>query len=130
MPNFLERWFDGQLELPEGFNLTDFEQSQIERLQKQDVMALAAKAVPRGLGGDASPEELARDKEICKKLYTRTASAARNWNASVTDRLSEGVEEGEIRRQGVQVVWKDWLAEYAAHMQRLLSCVATYAVKE
>lgn len=138
MPNFLERWFDAQLELPEGFNFADFEQEQIERLQKQSLMALAAKAVPRRLGGDASPAELAQDKEICKKLYTRTASAARNWKASVpTDATlldaqgDEGSgEEMEVVRQGVQVVWKDWLAEYVAHMQRFLSCVATHAVKE
>lgn len=77
-------------------------EEQLLRLTKAVVMCDEAKAVPRRLGGNATDQELADDKRICRRVRHRLLTCAEDWNEGQTPDLPKG--DGS----GARVQWATW----------------------
>lgn len=128
MPRFLEQWFDPSVEPPETFQPEEFESQQANRITHMMALAYFAGAVPRRLGGSATPEELKQDKQFCKKMRNRIRLFHEQWGAQPAD-FEEYLLENttELQQEGAQIDWHTYLPTYFESMRNTLRMLASLA---
>jgi hypothetical protein len=126
MGKFLNQWNDSGYQPAEDWDPTVYENEQQARLIAIYNMASHAADIPRRLS-DADPDELAADKQLSRKIRTRTATLAVIWGATIN--AEDYTSDTEAHTKGAQVIWPNWWADHKARMQNELRIVATTALK-
>lgn len=123
MPKFLEQWCDPHYKVPAPDDWGQWEAQQLERLRDTIIMARHAHSIPRRIGGDATPRQLATDKRFSKRLTTRCLRIAQTYGATL-DELDDYMLNGPpnelelLRAKGAQVDWETWFTEEYAPARR------------
>jgi hypothetical protein len=126
MGKFLNQWNDPGFEPSPNWDPTEYAKQQMERLINLHRMAAHAAEIPRRLS-DAEPFELAQDKQLSRKIRTRSASLATIWGATINKEDYKSDEQAHIL--GAQVIWPDWWSTHKAHMQNELRETATTCIR-
>lgn len=123
---------DAGFEPPPDWSPDSIEAQELPRLMADAMMALAAVGHPRRLGGDASREELARDKRISRKIANAYLVVLRFYGAGRGDwreLIKRAAQDDEARVAGAQVRWVDWVPERLRWLEQRIGRVAAYALK-
>lgn len=121
--NFLSRYFDPALTPPKVSSREELEQREVDRLTRALAVVIMAGSIPRRLGGDASDDELAKDKKRARRAGHALSQALKGWSKKYDLPLDD-----KIRMEGAQIKWDDWLTVHVTKIQDELRCLATWAV--
>lgn len=108
-------------------------ESQVNRLVAEARVCIAMQAIPRRLGAEATPKELARDKQLARRIcHVMMRNAALWYNAELrlAARLVKRAHElGPVdKRMGAQRVWTAWDSTHHTQVEFERSRVATFAL--
>lgn len=96
---------------------------EVARLIRGGTVAALAAAIPRRLGQDASPAELARDKKLARRMASVCSRVGREW---IDGRFPTYKQpDAEMRAAAAQVDWGEWAEETSEHLERRRTYVAT-----
>lgn len=114
-----------EVERDPEWTLEGFREERRQRVSEVRAMALAAERIPRRLGGDATPAELALDKRRARRVAWAMTTAYRAW----------GGDPGELpapdpaaRSAGATVDWERFGEEWSRETDRARAVVAVQAV--
>jgi hypothetical protein len=83
--------------------------------------------MPRRLGGDATSEDLALDKKRVKRVLHVLSQSLKAWDAA--DRIAQIDLTDELRREGAQLNWAQFAADYRAYLEGRIKYVATWSTQ-
>jgi hypothetical protein len=135
MGKFLDQWYSASTSTEETFDADAFAQERMKQLTHALLMGHFAMSIPRRLGGDATPDELADDKRFSKTLRNRLLSSLRQWDSEAEltlDDVLEDTPDGLLeaaRVAGAQVDWHAWFKSFAKDGRKQLSILAAYATE-
>lgn len=121
--NYLGEHFDGSLDIRGIPNREELERRQRDRLNRALATVLITSQIPRRLGSDASPEELAMDKKRSRRVAHALRQSLLSWQKKIELQVDD-----EIRRDGAQLNWDKWSTKFLTDLRLQMSCVATWAV--
>lgn len=124
MSSYLARHFDPALDVGGVGSREILEGEQVERIKRALSVILVCGSIPRRLGGDATPEELALDK----KRARRTAHALKQSLHSWRKRPGELPIDDQVRTEGAQMKWEPWGEAHTMTLNNQLRVVSTYAI--
>lgn len=112
-----ERWIDANQTTDDSFDLEAWTAYQCERLMDIAVMAQMVVDIPRRLGADATPQDLARDKRFAKKLRNQIIGVAEGqWREEHARKEYKGLIDNPVgprfdrlRQEAAQVDWSEWV---------------------
>ena len=122
---YLERFHDAELKLPEIPNHEALETAEIDRISRTLAVIIYTSTIPRRFGGDATDEDLALDKRRARRVSHALRQSLQGWTKKVV--LPDPDEE--IRREGAQLLWDQFLEAHDAEINTRLRVVATWAVR-
>jgi len=122
---YLGRYYDPALDISEIVNREELERRQIERLVYALAVAGIAGAIPRRLGGDATPEELAIDKKRARRVCHVLSQSLKQW----TKKIPKLPIDNSIRNEGATIIWPEWRDAHLATVAGERRIVATFAVQ-
>lgn len=125
MPSFLARYFDGSLDVTGVGSREELERRQVERISRALAVTIIAGTIPRRLGGDATDEELARDRKRARRASHALTQAYKGWSRK---KVSPEVNDA-IRTEGATIVWETWLESHMTALQAELRYLSTWAIK-
>lgn len=127
---FLHEHIDTGLELSDK-ELAQFDPSAWQEIEsvravtEAQKLAIAA-SIPRRLGGEASREELAKDKKMARRLEWTMRNAVVDWKGD-PDLILAAMPD-EIRREGTVLLLDEWVADRVAYVAiRKSKCAALCA---
>lgn len=131
---FVEQWLDSAYPLDNEWDPEQFAVKQRERIILNIIIAEAAHAIPRRLGADATPPELAKDKKLNKRLRARWISILHLWEGQPAD-VEEYKQHHQDSLQSLNTVamqrnWHEFMAGYVVEMRDLLANAANNAVNK
>lgn len=124
MPSYLGQHFDASLDVDGIGSREDLNRRQVERLKRSLAVVLITGSIPRRLGGDAMPEELALDKKRARRVAHALKQALSGWAKRYDLPLDDS-----IRQEGAQMNWESWQPAFLADLSTQVRCVATWAMK-
>lgn len=124
--SFLGGYTDPAMRVDEALPLEQLASDESERLANSLAIVLAAYAVPRRLGGEASNQELARDKRTGRRVLHALQQAHAQW-ADQNGRQLEVTEEH--RQKGAKLSWTEFGRNHRIDLDTRLRYVATWAAK-
>lgn len=124
MASYLARHFDPALEVPPAGSRAELEAAQIDRLRRSLSVIIICGSIPRRLGGDATPEELALDKKRARRVAHALNQSLKGW----TKKKTELPADDQIRQEGAQIIWETWGEAHLADLGTHLRILATWAV--
>lgn len=118
-----ERWLDDAAEPDANFNLEVWQETHIESLLNIARMAYYASLIPRRLGENATPPELAFDKKFSRKLKSiilglisgqwQLAEVREEFQDTLANPLDPDDEQDlELRASAATVDWQEWLTGF------------------
>ena len=122
--NFLERWYDGSMELPPDIDDRRITHDEIERLSILLATTIYATSLPRRLGGDAGKTELALDKKRGRRCSFALNQSLKGWGGRNLVNIPE-----PVRRAGAQLDWEQFKVDHSTAVTRRAVLVATWAVR-
>ena len=128
MSSYLAQWADPGLKLDTEETQEHIESQELERLAKLRVVATAAAAIPRRLGGDATVDELTRDKRRCRRISHVAIQSTVAWGGkAVLYNNNEGEVSRSTNKEAAQVDWKKWWAEHQVWLLNRVRYIASLA---
>lgn len=118
----VEDYVDHALELPDTADEDHFNTLHARRLDRLQQQAVALAAMPRRLGRDATPAELAADKRASRSVRHWAGVLADGWRSV---RGAGGLFNYEIRN----ALWQTEAGEALAGMPKWRTEIATYATR-
>lgn len=117
---------DPALEVPEGLTPEKIGEEEVERLARMTAIATIAVGIPRRLGEDASPEEMAIDKKRGRRVSHALGQCLSDWNGKKPHELPSS---DELRTDAATVLWLPWWDEHQVFLQSRLHFIATWQIK-
>jgi hypothetical protein len=124
MSSYLAHWYDPELKVADTETVDDITKAEIERLVKLLAVAQAAGSIPRRLGGDASPTDLALDKRRAKRIGHVAAQLLGSWSGK-----TKLPPAPAVTREAATVDWKQWWAEHRIWLMNRQRYIATWCLK-
>lgn len=124
--NFLLQWYDPDLAIKDGETKDAINKEEVERLATLYWIAITAHAIPRRVGSEANQDELAADKQRCRRVAHAAEQLVLMWSG----RKTVPTISADITRQAAQVNWEAWWAEHSVWLANRLRYIATWAQKE
>lgn len=122
---FIERYFDSGLTLPSHLDRGIISKQEVERILRRLSIVTLAEAIPRRLGADAGPRELADDKQRARRVRYALEKSLGSWDR----RHSRLPLDDEIRLNAVHLIWEAWGPSHLTEILGSMRFVATYAVR-
>lgn len=117
---------DPALEIPADTTTESIAKEEVERLARLTAVAATSVSIPRRLGADASPEELAIDKRRGRRVTHALAQCLGAWNGGPFGDLPE---TEAIRQDAAIMLWDRWWEEHQVWLGNRLCFIATWAKK-
>jgi hypothetical protein len=92
-----------------------------QRLLHMYSVALAARAIPRRVGADATPAETSEDKRICRRIMWVASQSTAAWGGKLT-----GMKD--VSREAAQVNWARWWSDHQTWLSARMRYIATWAI--
>lgn len=112
---------DEKLKLPKDLTYEDVRADEVARLQELFSLGTLAAAHPRRLGGDASREELARDKRVSRRMAHVAVLCLRNWGEA------PGEPDPSLTPRAAQMDWDKWTEQRIAWLNTRVVYLVTWA---
>ena len=134
MPNFLEQWFDPTVDAS-SFDPETYAQEKRDMLITHAAVGTHAYAIPRRLGGEATPVDLSQDKRFAKKFTNRYVMILQLWDghpADVTEAVDSDAQGGDSDYSSIAatVDWHEYAKQIVRQVRDDLKLVAAYGLKE
>lgn len=113
-----------------GWTATGQAEEEMDRLAYGINVAASAVAVPRRLGPDATPEELAADKKLAKGILHRLRELLRLWQDLATVDAAEAEPDEDAAAEGARVDWEEWSEDWTADLIQRRGEVAASTVED
>ena len=120
--NGLEAWQDATLQ-PDSITPEEVAREEAERLYSLREMAIKASVIPRRLGGEATGQDLSKDKRISRKV-AHTAEVLQGWWGT-----SDPVDWEDPAKDSAQLVWSEWWEDHSTYLTRRMTWIATWGIK-
>lgn len=120
--SFLMQWHDPGLTVNEEDTADSLVQEERQRLAKMLAVAEAAQTVPRRLGADATPDELAADKRRSRRIAHVARQCATAWGKIVSI-------TGDVSREAAQVNWSQWWETHKTWLINRIKYIVAWAQK-
>lgn len=117
---------DPALEIPADTTTESIVKEEVERLARLTAIMGTTVTIPRRLGADASPEELAVDKKRGRRVTHALAQCLGAWNGGPFGYLPE---TEAIRQESAVLLWGHWWEEHQVWLGGRLCFIATWARK-
>lgn len=123
MGSFLTAFLDLSLPVSEGESQTSLARAEQERLAHLLAIATHAQTIPRRLGGEASPDELADDKRRGKRVEHVAGQLLTAWGGRPSNYAHD------VNREAAQVNWQRWWQEHETWLLNRQRYLATWCHK-
>jgi hypothetical protein len=120
---YLQQFLDPDLKVKDE-TAEQLTAQEIERLSKLHAIALAAMAIPRRIGGEASNDELSADKRRAKRVAHVAGQCVSAWGIKKPQ-----APVADITRQAAQVVWQRWWEDHRVWLLNRMRYIATWQYK-
>lgn len=121
MSQFLTPLFEPGLVLDENLTKEIICKQETERLSRLYTIALTAIEIPRRVGGEATREELAADKRVCRRIAHVAMQLAKDWSNRKTV-----TPASDVTIEAAQVIWPVWWEEHQVFLQHRIGYVVTW----
>lgn len=121
--SFMMTYIDLDLKIPEGDTREKINTAEAARVGKMLAVAITAQEMPRRLGGEASPEELANDKSMNRRIAHVASQLMVGWGTN-----GNGAS-ADVKREAASVDWKKWIAAHETFIVNRCRYIATWQHK-
>lgn len=125
MTKYLMRYYDHALKINESDTEASISKAEQERVGKMLSVAVTAQTIPRRLGADATPDELAADKLRARRVAHVAGQLVKAWGGA---ELNGG--GADSKREAATVDWSRWMDEHRAWALARQTYIATWCVKQ
>jgi hypothetical protein len=119
---YLASYIDPGLAIDTTLTKEDIVKEEVDRLSRLYTIANVAADIPRRIGGEATREELAKDKSRCRRVAHVAFQCARSWSNRKTVTLAD-----DVGQEAAQVVWARWYEEHRVFLHTRLNYIASWA---
>lgn len=123
--SFLLAYIDPAMEVPATETQEHINKVETERVVSMLTIAITAQDMPRRLGTEATPEELAADKSRNKRVAHVATQLLKGWQPG----MNGNKPTENVRREAASVDWKKWLIEHETFLINRCRYVATWQHK-
>jgi hypothetical protein len=123
---FLAELHDPELDVPSGITAARITTEEKERLTRMTAVASLAVAIPRRVGSDATPEELAIDKKRARRVKHALEQCLFAWEETKDVKLPEN---DVLRQEAATIVWESWWEEHQVYLESRVRLVVTWTYK-
>lgn len=124
MSRYLDPWFDPMREVDPSMTSASVTAREVERLRGQVATLLFCKDMKRRLGGNATRDDLASDKQTCKRMLHVAKQSLVAWGGELP-----GPASPTERKAGATIDWTVYVADTVAHLEARRIEVATWGKK-
>ena len=125
----LEQYFNRRLEVNLELKAVDLANEEIARIQTQATQILVALEIPRRVG-EAEQQELARDKQMCRRTLHVLHQQLRSWSERDESRVSWRSPTKEDQIAGAQLLWPQWWKNHKKYLEQRRQYYATWGLKK
>ena len=125
--SYLAQWVDPALEVSPEESAKRIQLEEINRLLKLHAIAIAAGAIPRRLGVDATTEELAADKKRCRRIAHVALQLASAWSGKDPDKLKA---KYDVVKEAAVVNWALWWEGHKTLLINRQRYIATWSSRQ
>jgi hypothetical protein len=122
---FLAGLHDPDLDVPPGITAARVTEEEVERLTRMTAVAVLAAAIPRRVGADATPEELALDKKRARRVRHALEQCLQGWAGELPALPVNDV----LRTEAAKINWEQWWAEHQVWLDGRVKLVVTWCYK-
>lgn len=129
MDGVLAIWYDPKLATPVGGAGVARLIPVSEGIRLFELAGIAAWAslIPRRLGADATAQELAADKRMCRRIAHAADQLAKLW--TTVDVYNAHPKTIDKKRAGAVVLWDTWWAQHLQYLNNRRTFIATFAIR-
>jgi hypothetical protein len=118
---FLTSYYDPNLTLIEGLTPGKITAEEQRRLSRQVAVIQAAAKIPRRLGPESAPEDMALDKKRCRRVAHALEQPLAKWGGSVNSAT-------DINSDAARLDWPTWTAEQRVYINNRIRYIATMGI--
>lgn len=122
--SYLTTYFDPALPVRAEDTEASISRAEQERLAKLMSVAVTAQTMPRRLGQESMPEELADDKRRAKRIAHVAAQLLKTWGGT-----SLNGSGADAKREAAIVDWRKWYEEHRIWLVNRQRYIATWVIK-
>lgn len=122
---FLDQHYDPALDVRLDVTPEEVEQGELRRLNFVVAALRHARMLKRRLGGDASREEMARDKKFIRRLEHAMSQSMTAWGGNPDEAAHD-----EASKVGATREWESWAIDHSLWLDTRVRYMATYAKKK
>lgn len=104
----------------------------LQRLANQAAVGFLAEEIPRRLGKDATPLQLARDAQFSKRFGYGAEDMLRAWGVHqkvIDEKILEALEDPQNKRKAAQVDWYEEILSVIAYLRAEMRFNATHGAR-
>jgi hypothetical protein len=124
---YLETFYDSGIVLPDYIDRRQITYHEVDRIERAFSIVVYAGSIPRRLGQEAEPDELALDKKRAKRVAHALIQSSRGWQTRGEPKM---LTDENIRLLGVHLNWEAFGPAHMTTVKERLRVVATYAIKQ